>query len=265
MTKNDLQSADELLSQITQAVPYMRMGLRDKHQTWYRASDLISSENQLLELVRSTGTARGIDRDDISVSLFMQAYGFRAASAAIAGWILSDRTQYLGVSPENFSIAIGRNRPNAVGFDALNLATDSIYRNLFDGHLGPLVDAAHQAINAGGDSRVGEKMLWGNIGAGVASTFGVFSAVVAEPATVRDLAAEFMDEAPTQIQNSGTFVLYQGERPEPAWAWERSSCCLWYQVPPADPTAEPFKCTDCSLWSAEERLARYVAATGAIS
>lgn len=267
--------APQLLERITAALSYLRIGqTSDSDSEWIRSEELIinSEPGQLLEVVRETGRGRGIDRDDIALSLFLQAYGFRIASAAIAGWILTDGNHYLDVDVANTSIALGRHRPNAVGLDNLGLGVGSIHASLFDGHLTPMVHAAHEAINAAGDSRVGMKMLWGNIGAGVASTFGVFSAIVEQDPTkasavpdaaaVRSLAERFMADAPPDIQTSGQFVLFQGERPEPVWAWERTSCCLWYQVPPADPSQDPFKCTDCSLWSQQERTARYVAATG---
>lgn len=268
---------EQLRLTISNALSYLRISTKTKHETWFESNDLLSGSDTngrsaLATLVTQTGLARGIDRGDIALSLFAQAYAFRIASTALAGWILTQGERHLDVSSGNTAIAIGRNRPNAVGLESVTLSEVDIHENLFANHLTPFVKAAHQTASRTPGMRVGAKMLWGNVGAGVASTFGVFSAIVGQDPSkvgsvpnaeqVRLLADEFMQGAPAELTSSGEFVLFKGAAPQPLWAWERASCCLWYQVEPADPEASRYMCTDCSLWTPEERTARYEAATG---
>ena len=53
------------------------------------------------------------------MSLFVQGYAFRIASLAIGRWLLGDAV--LDVWPASTSIALGRDRPNAVHVDAARL------------------------------------------------------------------------------------------------------------------------------------------------
>ncbi|HEY1118197.1 MAG TPA: (2Fe-2S)-binding protein, partial [Acidimicrobiales bacterium] len=95
--------------------------------------------------------------------------------------------------------------------------------------------------------RVGEALLWSNIGAGCASSLGAFMGpLVDRRLEIRDRFEAFLAAGRPELQASGR-IAHVG----PLWAWERSACCLWYK------TDSGFQCEDCSLWSDDERQARY--------
>lgn len=238
-------TAADTLERVLSTVDYLRVTVGDTDRDdWLPCSPLTSDPDHLLALVRSTAADRGTDRDDVAMSLFVQGYAFRVASVAVGGWLLDDLV--LDVDPARMSIALGRARPNAVHFDDLRVRSagdplTQLHDAVVDGHLAPLVDTAHAAC------RVGEPLLWSNVGAGFASSFGAFMGPLPlRRAEIRDRFAAFLAVARPELSGSG--------RIEPvgsAWAWERSACCLWYK------TESGSRCEDCSLWSPEERQARY--------
>lgn len=215
--------------------------------SWLASSGLVGDPEHLLRVVRDTAKGRGTDRDDVAMSLFVQGYAFRIASTAIGAWLVDDVV--LDVDPARTSVALGRHRPNAVHLDVAR-GVDApdplagLHAVLVDSHLARLVGAAHDAC------RIGEQLLWGNVGAACASSFGAFMGPLPERhGDIRDRAEAFFAAARPAMQRSGRLV-----RVGPQWAWERTSCCLWYQ------TDSGFRCEDCSLWSDDEREARYARA-----
>ena len=242
-----MTSAASLIEQITQKVDYLRVSVAPTGGEWIRCEPLVDEPAYLADLVASTKEGRGTDRDDVAMSLFVQGYAFRIASLAIGAWVMGDAI--IDVAPSRMSVAFGRHRPNAVAVDVASLVVvdDSLrglHDTLIDGHLARMVACAHNAC------RVGEALLWGNVAAGCAASFGAFATELAtRRVEIRDRADAFFDGARPEVRGAGTLV-HLGDR----WAWERKSCCLWYL------TASAFKCEDCSLWTDDERKARYAAA-----
>lgn len=245
----DRPAADELVSRITATVDYLRVsvGPPAPGEPWLACGALVGDPGHLLDVVQSTAGARGAAAEHVALSLFVQGYSFRIASVAIGGWLLEGVV--VDVDPSTTSIALGRGRPNAVRLDAAVLAAgprapaDALHRALVARHLSRLVGTAHRAC------RIGEALLWGNVGASCAAAFGAFMDPLADRrAEIRDRVRSFFATARPELARSGRIVPV-GSR----WAWERNACCLWYQTPAG------FKCQDCSLWSAEERAARYEA------
>jgi ferric iron reductase protein FhuF len=235
--------ACELLAQVTTTVDYLRVSTGDAgdDREWLPCVPLLSDPEALAGLVRTTASGRGTDRDDVAMSLFVQGYAFRIASVAIGGWLLGGRV--LDVSPASSAIALGRDRPNAVHLDQPRLVDEDLHEHLVDSHLARLVETAHRAC------RIGEALLWANVGASCASSFGAFVEPLPDRGVeIRDRIEAFFETARPELAKSGR-VVRVGSR----WAWERNACCLWYQ------TASGFKCEDCSLWTADERAARYTA------
>jgi len=247
---DEVDEARAVVEQVTSTVSYLRVADAtdpaqsvDADPVWLPCEPLVSEPATLLELVRSTAAGRGTDRDDVAMSLFVQGYAFRIASLAIGSWLVAD--QVLDVGAATTSIALGRDRPNAVRLDQPRLvsttdALRTLHEHVIDGHLGALVANARAAC------RVGEALLWGNVAASVATSFGAFMDPLAERRIeIRDRLTAFKATARPEVRSAGEIVPV-GSR----WAWQRHSCCLWYQ------TKSAFKCDDCSLWSADERLAR---------
>ena len=238
--------ACELLAQVTATVDYLRattgsaIDVVDDRQ-WLPCLPVVSDPAALLALVRTTASGRGTDRDDVAMSLFVQGYAFRIASIAVGGSLLADSV--LDLSPASTAIALGRGRPNAVRIDQPRFVDEDLHQHLIDMHLAHLVDTAHRAC------RVGEALLWGNVGASCAASFAAFVDPLPDRREeIRDRIEAFFTMARPELARSGR-VICVGAR----WAWERNACCLWYQ------TDSGFKCEDCSLWTAADRAARYAA------
>jgi ferric iron reductase protein FhuF len=236
----------EVVDRVTSAVTYLRVsvGTGPDATEWWPCEKLVADPEVLGDLARMTGAGRGADRDQVAMSLLVQAYAFRIGSIAIGAWLLGNAI--IDVAPSRTAVAIGRDRPNAVRFDALGLigagdSLETLHATLVDGHLGPLVANAHRAC------RVGEALLWANVAASCASSFSAFVAPLPDRREeIRLRADAFFAAARPELARSGTLVSVGTE-----WAWERSACCLWY------PTTGGSRCADCSLWSNEERRARY--------
>jgi hypothetical protein len=235
--------ACELLAQVTSTVDYLRVSTGDggDDRQWLSCLPLASDPRSLIDLARTTAAGRGTDRDDVAMSLLVQGYAFRIASIAVGGWLLGDCI--LDVSPASTAIALGRDRPNAARIDQPRLVDEDLHAHLIDSHLALLVDTAHRAC------RVGQALLWANVGASCASSFAAFVDPLPEKrAEIRQRVNAFFASARPELARSGR-VVGVGSR----WVWERNACCLWYQ------TESGFKCEDCSLWTADERATRYTA------
>ncbi|MGH9014451.1 MAG: IucA/IucC family C-terminal-domain containing protein [Acidimicrobiia bacterium] len=241
-----MTDAAELLARITATVDYLRVSVGPHDHGWIGCETLLAEPDRLGELVQSTKAGRGTDRDDVAMSLFVQGYSFRIASLAIGGWVLGDAV--IDLAPTRTSIALGRDRPNAVAVDDARVLTvgeplTALHEALIESHLARLVRAAHAAC------LVGEPLLWGNVAASCASSFGAFAGELSDRRVeIRDRAEAFFASAPPPLTEAGCLVRL-GER----WAWERKSCCLWHL------TDAGFRCEDCSLWTDEERRRRYAA------
>lgn len=238
--------AIEVLDRVTSTVDYLRVTVGDASDAtdWLPCEGLVSEPTTLGGLARATAAGRGTDRDDVAMSLLVQGYAFRIASVAVGAWLLGDAA--LDVSPSGMAVAIGRHRPNAVRLDDPRLVTTddplgALHAELVDGHLAPLVATAHKAC------RVGEALLWSNVGASCASAFGAFMGPLPDRhEEIRDRTGAFFAAARPELAGSGRVVPVGT-----AWAWERKACCLWYR------TTGGSRCADCSLWSDEERRERY--------
>jgi ferric iron reductase protein FhuF len=246
-----MTAAIEALDRVTVTVDYLRVSVGDSADgDWLDCERLTSDPDALGDLARSTAAGRGTERDDVAMSLLVQGYAFRIASVAIGAWLLDDLV--LDVAPARTAIAIGRDRPNALRFDDVrSVAADDplagLHTQLVDGHLAPLVDTAHRAC------RVGEALLWSNVAASCASSFGAFMGPLAErQGEIRERAGAFFGSARPELGGSGQLVPVGTQ-----WAWERRACCLWYKASGGS------RCADCSLWSDAERQERYAAAIAA--
>lgn len=238
------------LDAVAGLVGYIRVtaGPAPEADGWIPATSMVHDPDALYATMHTAMAGRGIDRDDIGMSLIVQGYAFRIASAAIGTWLVSGGV--LDVSPANASIQFGRNRPNAVLLARADWATPpgdhtvtlaDLQRQLVDEHLAVIVDTARRAC------RVGGRMLWSNVASSCASSFGAFMAPWPDRwEWVRERAQEFFTVARPELGAGGEVVPIG-----PAWAWQRHACCLYYQH------ADGSKCEDCSLLSEGERSTRY--------
>lgn len=246
-----MNAAQSSIDRLVDTVDYLRVQVGadvttdpSDQRDWVPCTIPAGDPDALSALVQATKQGRGTDRDDVAMSLFVQGYAFRIASLSIGCWFLDG--VILDIAPEHSAIALGRHRPNAVRLDQARIIdTDAsvatLHEHLVDGHLAGVVDVAHRAC------RVGEALLWSNVGAGCASSFGaLMDPLPDQRSAVRDQVEAFFEAARPELSASG-----QVARVGRWWAWERNACCLWYK------TESGFQCEDCSLWSPEERQARY--------
>jgi cobalamin transport system ATP-binding protein len=235
-----------VVDDLTAAVDYLRVTMGEPDGGWLLCDRLVADAEHLAAVVAGTAAARGTDRDDVAMSLFVQGYVFRIATVAVGSWVLADAV--IDVDPATTAIALGRGRPNAVRLaPATTIASTAdvatLHMALIDRHLAPLVDTAHAAC------RVGAALLWGNVAASCAAAFSAFAgagSLAARRADIADRAEAFFAAARPEVRGAGV-VVRVGDR----FAWERRSCCLWYR------TDSGFMCEDCSLRPAEEHQARY--------
>jgi ferric iron reductase protein FhuF len=210
---------------------------------WLRCHELIADPGALAELIRSTGEGRGAHEAQVAASLFVQGYAFRIPSVALAAYALGlDRPR---LDPASTATKIGRNRPAAVAYldpDPGPHGPAALAGELLD-HLGALIAAVRSEIT------IGERILWGNVAASVATAFRAVEGESPERRdAIRDSADAFFAAASPQLAGLGEFVLVDGPDRQ-GWFWQRTNCCLWYQ------TADGTMCDDCSLLDPDERLA----------
>lgn len=239
-------AATEALTRITATVGYLRIHVAPDgaDREWIRCEDLTDDSARLQALAREAGPLLGTDEQDVALSLFVQGYAFRIASAAIGGWLLTG--EIVDVAPSGMDIALGRGRPNAVRFHHPRIAAgapapvEALHAHLVDGHLARIVAAAHEV------GRIGEALLWGNVAASIASGFGTFMDPLPERKDDIGRAVEtFFATARPELARAGE-ITPVGAR----WIWQRNACCLWFR------TQSAFRCEDCSLSTSDERYQR---------
>jgi ferric iron reductase protein FhuF len=238
----------KIVDELTSAVDYLRVTIDAPFTTWLACDRLVRDAGHLAAVVGGTKAERGTDRDDVAMSLFVQGYVFRIATVAVGAWLTADAV--IDVAPATTAIAVGRGRPNAVDLAAVTAVVapagvEDLHASLVEGHLAPMLDTAHAAC------RVGAALLWGNAAASCAAAFSAFAgapALADRRADIADRVTAFFAAARPELRDAGT-VVRVGAR----FAWERRSCCLWYQ------TDGGYLCEDCSLRPADEHRARYAA------
>ncbi len=239
-----MSDPDDLVDALVATVDYLRITVGGSDTTgWVSCADLVSDPHELSALVATTKPGVGTDRDDVAVSLFVQGYAFRVASAAIGAWILADAV--LSVAPAATQVSMSPTRPNGIRLERARLVRCAdplagLHDGLVEGHLAPLVDSAHRSTS------VGAALLWGDVGSACASSFGAFAeALPSRREEVARRADAFFATARPELRRSGRMTPVGV-----GWEWERASCCLWYLADGG------FRCADCSLWTDAERAAR---------
>jgi ferric iron reductase protein FhuF len=235
---------DEVLVAVAQRVPYLRASVTAAGDSWVRCDTLLRDPALLLGVVERAGRGLGADDPALAASLFAQAYVFRAAGVTLAACGLG--LPVPDPDPATVAVRIDKPRPTAVAHLAPAVAwrkPAALARALVVEHFEPFVAGLHGAV------RVGERLLWGNVAASCAAAFRAVEGTVAERGGVRARAEAFMAGS-DRLDGLGTFtVVHAGDRE--GWYWDRTSCCLWYQV-----SATRQLCDNCSLLDAAALRAR---------
>lgn len=211
---------------------------------WLSCGALIDDPAFLRAEIEATAAGRGTGDEQVLTSVFVQSYAFRVASVAAAAFALG--LPGPSVAPEITAVRITRNRPGQLAVTDERVAlTDpvTLAHDLLEVHMRPFISAVRTT------TRVGERMLWGNTAASIAT---VFRAVHGDgDPTVRERAHAFDTAAAPWLAGHGAYALIEA----PAalgWYWNRTNCCLWYR------TATGW-CDDCSLRAPADRDARRLA------
>lgn len=241
-----MTNLDEVLTAVRERVPYLRCATDAVagEDGWVSCAELIADPARLRREIDATAEGRRSSDPQVLASLYAQSYAFRVPSVAIAAWALG--LPGPSIAPDVTLTRITRHRPGQVATtartvmyrDAIALAGDVI-----DGHLVPFLAAVRAS------TRIGARLLWGNVAASIASIFRAVQSVgPTGDADVRDRAHEFFHAVP-DLATLGRWssIAAPGAL---GWYWDRSNCCLWYQ------TRENAMCDDCSLHDDTQRAQR---------
>lgn len=236
---------------IQQRVSYLRCAEQaPTDEGWIACADLIADPDRLRAEIDATAAGRGTDDPQVLASLYVQSYSFRLPSIAVAAFALGLPAPI--TSPGSTAIRIARHRPAELAVldpACRPVDADTIASELFEGHLAPFI----AAVRAG--TRVGERLLWGNVAASIATIFRAVQSVGphGDPA-VRDRAAELDQVTRPWLDGLGEYSTV--EVPDATgWFWTRTSCCLWYR------TSNGSYCDDCSLHDPTELAQRRLTET----
>lgn len=258
---NTLRDLGAAADRLTLAAP---PGLREAPAGW-----LVQDPAGLYRAVRAFGRSSGTDETAVATSLFVQAWAVnitRAAVACLVGarrvpdmassnsvLLLDDDYRPTGVTlvAPRYAAVAGDEEAEADPWADVVSDDDALFEwtraRLFDGHLGPLVEALHDL------APVGRRLLWGNVAAATAGAFAALSALPDRPFDPDHLlpeAVRLLDApgAPTAglaevfpVPHDGGTRLFV----------RRQTCCLRYRLPDAPPT-----CLSCRLLPEPERRRR---------
>jgi ferric iron reductase protein FhuF len=238
----------DVVAAVQGLVPYLRCEpSAPAAEGWLACDSLLADPLELRRQIDATAPGRGTSDEQVAASLFAQAYAFRVSSIAVAAFALD--LPVPSTAPEGTAVRIARHRPSDLA------VTDSVCRSLtpsdlaaelLDGHLGPFIVAVRTT------TRVGERLLWGNVAASIATVLRAIHGASAKDAPrVRQRAQELFEAMPQLAELGAWSSLTAGD--SAGWYWDRTSCCLWYQ------TTGGSYCDDCSLLDPGERTAARLA------
>lgn len=240
-------TADAIVADVAAAVEQRVSYLRCHHRAptedgWVRCADLITDPDRLAVAIADTAAGRGTTDPQVAASLFVQDYSFRLPSIAVAAYALN--LPVPSVAPTTTAIRMKCDRPAEVAIlDPACVAGDaeSLTVAVLDDHLAPFIGAVRAT------TRIGERLLWGNVAASLARIFRAVQSStgpLGDPA-VRERAVEFERAASERLGGLGSYCTIEAPGAL-GWWWTRTNCCLWYQ------TEGGWRCDDCSLHQPSE-------------
>ena len=257
---------EHAIAQVNATLSYLRaevgpcdtvaVGAAVADDTWLGCGDLLANPTWLEAVVRDTGERLGTDDPVVGASLFVQNYAYRVVTHAVTALtfagVLPDST------PRTMAVTLRAGRPSAIAYLEPRVATlepsalredpaaarDAVaaLHEVVDVHLAPLVAGVRAT------TRVGARLLWGNVAASCAVAFRTAEGVLGP--WVQPLGDAFIGASPATMRGLGSYlVLERGERH--GWFFERSTCCLYDRLP------GKIRCGDCSRTPREQRRDAY--------
>ncbi|HEY1733858.1 MAG TPA: (2Fe-2S)-binding protein [Acidimicrobiales bacterium] len=214
---------------------------------WVRCDRL--GPDELAGAVDAGMAARGALDRQVAASLLAQSYAFKVGATSLAAYALG----LPWPSPAAVDTAVRLQGGKASGLACLGALgdpddVDGLGAAFLDRHIDNFLDA----LRAG--SRVGTRLLWGNVAASCAAAFRAVEGAArdrgdtAERAQIRRRAEDFFASA-RRLEGTGRFEIVEAARRD-GWYWTRTSCCLWFRL------ADAGTCDDCSLIPAAELAGR---------
>ena len=227
-----MSGAAASLDAVETLVPFLRARRDAPEPGDLRAADLIEDPDLLATVVRDTCEQRGSYDLQVLASLWWQGYSYRVAGGTLAAWVVA------GSAPDpaaasGVGVGVSRGRPSSlvIGPDAVDITDlETLIDQLFTGHL-DLLAASLRARHT-----IGERLLWGNTAASVASCLGAIAGAEGAPAGLGERIERATIALPHDIAALGTWTT-------PHTDYRRATCCLWWKTT----VSEGALCEDCSL------------------
>ena len=236
--------------------PTVATGEPVRDDAWVGCGDLLASPHWLAETTRDTGRRLGTNDPVVAASLFVQNYAYRVFTLAVAcvtvAGVLPDS------SPATMAVSMRRGRPSSLAYLDARVATvdpaalrvdPALGEDVVDAllevvatHLSALVESVRET------TRVGQRLLWGNIASSCAVAFRTLEGVLGP--WVRPLGESFLERSPTSMRGLGSYLLVERDT-QHGWFFERTTCCLYDRLPGA------VRCADCSRTPRDERRDAY--------
>ena len=129
-------------------------------------ADLVADPDRLRREIDATAAGRGTADPQVAASLYAQAYAFRVPSIAVAAYALG--LPVPSTAPAVTAVRIARHRPAELAIldpTCRPMGAAEVARMVVDEHLAPFVAAVRAT------TRIGERLLWGNVAASIAAIF----------------------------------------------------------------------------------------------
>ena len=262
---------EHALGLVREPVPYLRaevgerrtvaVGAPVEDDAWVGCGDLLGEPAWLAATMRDTGRCLGTEDPVVGASLFVQNYAYRVLALAVAGVTIGG--VLVDSAPASMAVSMRLGRPSSLAYldarvatvDPTALRTDRetgeavvvALLEIVEVHLAPLV----QAVRA--TTRVGTRLLWGNVAASSAVAFRTVEGVLGP--WVRPLGEAFVERSPAPMRGLGAYLLVERDARH-GWFWERTTCCLY------DRLAAKTRCADCSRTPRAQRRDAYWRALG---
>jgi ferric iron reductase protein FhuF len=241
----DRQGLHVVVAAVQARASYLRCSpVAPADEGWIRCADLVGDPERLRREIDATAAGRGTADPQVAASLYAQAYAFRVPSIAVAAYGLG--LPVPSAAPAVTAVRVGRHRPAELAIlDATcrTMGAAEVARMVVDEHLAPFVAAVRAT------TRIGERLLWGNVAASIAAVFRSVQGV--GPGGDPDVRAraQKLFTAASRLDGLGGYTCLEVPGAL-GWYWDRTSCCLWYQ------TTSGAYCDDCSLHDPSELAAR---------
>lgn len=214
------------LTAVTDCIDFMRARIGAPTDEEIPCVELCTDPQRLAALVHSTADGRQLTDPVVAASVLSLSYAYRVAGTTLAIGFLTGT--WCDPAAENMAIGISRDRPARVVFRTPTVVEPAAAtQRLFEQHLDPFCDSMRQAI------RIGNRLLLGNISAGIVSAARAVCGVATDPDAMWVTVREWFATAPHDLERFGVPI-----GPD----YRRTTCCLWWKT-----TDSGGYCGDCSL------------------